>query len=299
MKTCARCANQRDISCYSPDKKTADKLASWCKICFSEYRKQRYNQNIQENRQKNNSRRADRIKWLQDLKKDKPCLDCHKIYEPFCMDFDHVPEKGQKVCSVSRMLLSNVSKEKILEEIKKCDLVCVLCHNIRTHNRLNNRNRLIKNVKNNVEFIQKFKSKPCVICHNQYDYYNMQLDHIDPINKLYNICELRNRSLDILQIELAKCQVLCALCHRQKSIKEQKEKKYIVDRFVPEKKCKYFYDSSLGLKECYRCKHIKYINAFSKNKKSSCGLSTYCKLCFSEYKKYRRAIKINISNTNT
>ena len=299
MKKCVRCGNQRDNSCFSPDKKTLDKLASWCKFCFAEYRKIRYNQNIQASRQKNNNRRADRIKWLQDLKKDKPCLDCHKIYEPYCMDFDHVPEKGQKICSVSRMLLSNVCKEKILQEIRKCDLICVLCHNVRTHNRYINKSGLVRNYRNNTELIQKFKSKPCAICNKQYDYYNMQLDHIDPSTKMHNICQLRNRKLDILQVELAKCQVLCALCHRRKSIIEQKEKKYIAIRSVAKKKNKCFYDAFLGLKECYRCSKIKSTIYFNKNKKHSSGLDSYCKTCFSEYKKQRRKIIHNIDNKNT
>lgn len=288
MKKCVRCGNQRDNSCFSPDKKTLDKLTSWCKTCFSEYRKTRYKQNLQINRQNTNNRRANRIKWLQDLKKDKPCLDCHKIYEPYCMDFDHVPEKGQKICSVSRMLLSNVPKEKILQEIQKCDLVCVLCHNIRTYNRYIKKSGPYKKYKGNVEYIQNFKNKPCAICNKQYDYYNMQLDHIDPANKLYNVCQLKNRKLDILQAELVKCQVICALCHRKKSILEQKEKKYSTIRPTPKKQYKCFYDISLGLKECYRCEHIKPIISFNKNKNSSSGLNSYCKSCFAEYKMQRR-----------
>lgn len=291
MKKCVRCGNQRDNNYFSPDKKTLDKLTSWCKICFSEYRKARYKQNIQISRQNTNNRRANRIKWLQNLKKDKPCLDCNKIYEPYCMDFDHVPDKGQKICSVSRMLLSNASKEKILQEIQKCDLVCILCHNIRTHNRYIKKSGLYKSYKGNVEYIKKFKNKPCALCNKKYDYYNMQLDHIDPSSKLYNICQLKNRKLDILQAELVKCQVLCALCHRKKSIIEQKDKKYIVNRLLPSKRRKCFYDLLLGLKECYRCKHIKPITCFNKNNNSSSGLDSWCKSCFAEYKKQKRKLK--------
>jgi hypothetical protein len=288
MKLCVRCKNERENSCFSPDKKTTDKLASWCKICFSEYRKERYSKNIELSRQNTNNRRAERIKWLQDLKKSKPCLDCNNIYEPYCMDFDHVPERGQKVQSVSRMVLSNSPKEKILEEIQKCDLVCVLCHNKRSYNRLISKLVPSKKHRPNVELIQKFKNKPCADCGKQYDYYNMQLDHIDPSTKLYNICQLRNRNFDILQKELAKCQVLCALCHRKKSIIEQKENKYNLNRKAPEKQYKCFYDASLGLKECFKCKHIKMAHSFNKDKRSSSGLNTYCRLCFAEYKRQRR-----------
>ena len=48
MKLCIRCKNERENSCFSPDKKTIDKLASWCKICFSEYRKERYTKSKEE-----------------------------------------------------------------------------------------------------------------------------------------------------------------------------------------------------------------------------------------------------------
>ena len=288
MKKCARCGFDRENSCFSPDKDTSTGLASWCKICFSEYRKQKYIENLEINRQKTNTRRSERVKWLQDLKKSKPCLDCHMTYEPYCMDFDHVPEKGKKLQNISRMLLQNVSKEKILEEIEKCDLVCVLCHNKRSYLRLTNKLGLARQHRKNLELIKNFKNKPCVSCGNHYAYYNMQLDHIDPSTKLYNICELKNRKFDILQAELAKCQVLCALCHRRKSIIEQKEKKYNLNRPEPIKRHKCFYDASLGLKECFKCGHIKCISSFSKDRRSSSGLNSYCKLCFAEYKNQRR-----------
>ena len=58
----------------------------------------------------------------------------------------------------------------------------------------------------------------------------MQIDHMIPANKLYNVCDLKNYKLKILHDELEKCQVICALCHRRKSILEQKDNKYSVVR---------------------------------------------------------------------
>ena len=49
------------------------------------------------------------------------------------MDFDHRDRKT-KLTNINRMInYRSYSKEKILEEIEKCDLVCANCHRIRTY----------------------------------------------------------------------------------------------------------------------------------------------------------------------
>lgn len=65
-----------------------------------------------------------------------PCMDCGKTYPPYVMDFDHVT--GEKLFSVSRAMGSGASgkeasKQKLLDEIAKCELVCANCHRERTH----------------------------------------------------------------------------------------------------------------------------------------------------------------------
>ncbi len=68
--------------------------------------------------------------------KDVPCMDCEIKYPPYVMDFDH--RDGEiKIAGVGR-LASNAGIEKILAEIKKCDIVCANCHRIRTHKRRKN-----------------------------------------------------------------------------------------------------------------------------------------------------------------
>lgn len=67
--------------------------------------------------------------------KSKPCTDCGAIFPYFCMDFDHVPERGKKCFEVN--LASGVRKPiaEVMAELEKCDLVCVICHRIRTNER--------------------------------------------------------------------------------------------------------------------------------------------------------------------
>lgn len=63
--------------------------------------------------------------------KDVPCADCGQRYSSEVMDFDHVPGRGGKIGSVG----SRKSLTAILEEARKCDVVCANCHRLRTRRR--------------------------------------------------------------------------------------------------------------------------------------------------------------------
>jgi len=63
--------------------------------------------------------------------KNRPCTDCGKIFHPCAMDFDHIGD--DKVANIAKMV--HFSREKLLEEIAKCELVCANCHRVRTFER--------------------------------------------------------------------------------------------------------------------------------------------------------------------
>jgi len=66
--------------------------------------------------------------------KNKPCTDCGVQYPYYVMHFDHVPERGLKLFSLTKNQC-NRSIKSIDAEIAKCDLVCGNCHSERTHQR--------------------------------------------------------------------------------------------------------------------------------------------------------------------
>lgn len=284
MKACAKCKKLLKREFFSKNLKYEDGLDLWCKLCWSKYRKKYYQKNLLENRKKNNSRRKRRVAWLANLKKDKPCLDCGQIYEPFCMDFDHIHDKKK---SISRMVLENYSKKEILEEISKCDLICILCHNKRTQERLDGKAQYRPHVKRNIEIINNLKNVPCSICKSIYPEYNMHFDHINPKNKQRNISQLKSASVERLMAEIDKCQVLCALCHRRKSILEQRTGRYSKRKIV--KKKKMFFDSLK--KECSCCGEILEFEHFCKSSRSASGYQSWCKHCTNEFKKRKRKLK--------
>jgi hypothetical protein len=61
----------------------------------------------------------------------------------------------------------------------------------------------------------------CCVCGYNEDALSLDLDHVNPSDKKYSIGDLRKKSWDILFKEIAKCQVLCAICHRLKTEEER------------------------------------------------------------------------------
>ena len=63
------------------------------------------------------------------------CVDCGNA-DIRVQEFDHLPEH-EKRFGISRAIRGSVSTEKLIEEIKKCEVVCANCHVIRTRERQN------------------------------------------------------------------------------------------------------------------------------------------------------------------
>jgi hypothetical protein len=80
-------------------------------------------------------RRTKRREELNDLKK-VPCAECGKRFDPVAMDFDHV--RGKKSSTIGKGSLDK-NWDLVLEEIKKCEVVCSNCHRIRTKQRRTNK----------------------------------------------------------------------------------------------------------------------------------------------------------------
>jgi hypothetical protein len=62
--------------------------------------------------------------------KSSACKDCGNCFPAICMDFDHIHSKIRNIASMWER-----SKEEILVEAAKCEIVCSNCHRIRTKNR--------------------------------------------------------------------------------------------------------------------------------------------------------------------
>lgn len=74
------------------------------------------------------NRRKLLVLWFNELKSQLQCINCG-INHPAVLDFHHrLPE--EKEYDVGTMPFRSISKKKILQEIKKCDVYCSNCHRI-------------------------------------------------------------------------------------------------------------------------------------------------------------------------
>ena len=98
-----------------------------------EAQRRSYLNNLDKNKDKNKTYRENVRNYVRAQKESGPCVDCQVSYPYYVMEYDHTSD--DKVRTVS-WLSSAGTMNQVIEEIKKCDLVCSNCHKIRTWNRL-------------------------------------------------------------------------------------------------------------------------------------------------------------------
>ncbi len=130
MKKCTRCAKEKPLSEFSV--RSNGKPKAECLECHREYCSSHYVRNKDYYIQRNAERRAELRKLVEEAK-NQPCVDCGVQYEWFQMQFDHL-DAEKKLDTISRIANRN-SKQKLLDEIAKCEVLCANCHAARTYKR--------------------------------------------------------------------------------------------------------------------------------------------------------------------
>src|SRR5712691_881632 len=129
MRRCSRCGLTKPASEFHRNTRRRDGLQAYCKACRKVLDRERYlrtRARVAERRRSFQHRRAE---WLRELKTDRPCADCGRVYPPEVMHWDHLPGT-EKLGDLSAF--KPRSKKAIAEELAKCELVCANCHAIRT-----------------------------------------------------------------------------------------------------------------------------------------------------------------------
>ncbi len=106
-----------------------------CRHCAKEYQSQWYQRNKDVHKER--SRRARQRRFAANdpvirAAKAVPCADCGHRFSSEQMDFDHV--RGVKRFDIGSARF-RVSLTNLRVEIGKCDVVCAVCHRVRTHGR--------------------------------------------------------------------------------------------------------------------------------------------------------------------
>lgn len=133
-KRCAACKTWQPVEQFSIRSKFAGTLQRLCRKCLRPYRRAWYQRHRDEAIQRITETRKERKEWFKTLK-DRPCFDCGKRFHWYVMDFDHRPGEVKRL-GLAPMVNYGFSREEILKEIARCDLVCSNCHRMRTWLRL-------------------------------------------------------------------------------------------------------------------------------------------------------------------
>lgn len=67
------------------------------------------------------------------------------------------------------------------------------------------------------EVMVRAKSKPCMDCGVQYPSWVMEFDHRNPADKKFQVSRVEGCSMANLLLEIAKCDVVCANCHAERT----------------------------------------------------------------------------------
>lgn len=69
------------------------------------------------------------------------------------------------------------------------------------------------------QLIYKIKEQPCMDCDQQYPHYVMDFDHRDGEEKMFNVSYVVRMGISHKRIleEVAKCDVVCSNCHRERT----------------------------------------------------------------------------------
>lgn len=202
-KRCSKCRTVKSGLEMRKQKGAPDGLSSWCVSCHNEAK-----------RTGNLARYRQLQAFLGGLKKG-PCLDCGGEFSPCCMDFDHV--RGEKELGVGQMVSYN--QDRLLAEIAKCDLVCACCHRLRTQRRTTSTNPRYRAF---AEKLAGLKAHPCQDCGQTFPPAAMDFDHVRG-EKTGNIAQMFTTAWPKVLVEVAKCDLVCANCHRLRTDVRRKE----------------------------------------------------------------------------
>ncbi len=148
--------------------------------------------------------------WLRKLKAERGCSICGES-DPVCLDFHH-KDPEEKEFQIATCI--SHSKEKLLSEMEKCDILCSNCHRRKTI-KLNESGKHYEKRR----WLNKIKtSAGCLVC-DMRDPSCLDFHHRDPSTKKFNVGHVGTRGKKGLLKEIAKCDVICANCHRRVTFK--------------------------------------------------------------------------------
>jgi hypothetical protein len=135
MKICAKCKEEKPLSEFSLHRK--GKPQPYCKPCNREYNRQHYVNNkesyLEDAKLRRLKMRRRALTFVMEHAKGG-CEECGET-DFRCLEFDHV-DRSTKSFEIGQAVSNGASNKKLLEEIKKCRVLCANCHKKHTANQM-------------------------------------------------------------------------------------------------------------------------------------------------------------------
>ena len=110
-KQCTKCKRELPLEQFNWRDKSAGTRRADCKECHSKYVKIQYQK---------------RKQIVQDIKSNCACAKCGET-RGYVLDYHHV-DPNEKDNTIARLTSNSTKIENVLEEVKKCIVLCANCH---------------------------------------------------------------------------------------------------------------------------------------------------------------------------
>lgn len=219
QRICKACNLPKPIEEFDVDRHLKSGRKGKCRECTTKYGRHYYSQNkgvyrryAEKNRERRltyyRARSAQHVALVRMIKADQLCTDCGENFPAVCFDFDHVvPGKRHNVTK-----MANHSARAVHAELERCELVCANCHRLRTQSRRapSTENGRLQQFR---AWTTILKADPCTDCGRSYPAVAMDFDHVRG-EKVAGISQMWCWNHEKVLVELAKCDLVCANCHR-------------------------------------------------------------------------------------
>jgi hypothetical protein len=124
-KFCNKCKKDKSVDDFHKNPTKKDGLQSMCKECRKNYHREHYLKNKEKYIKNTQNYKNIIIEWFINEKKKLKCKKCGEN-KFWLLDFHH-RESKEKDIEISKLARIG-SKKRLIEEMKKCDVLCSNCH---------------------------------------------------------------------------------------------------------------------------------------------------------------------------
>lgn len=227
FKYCKRCCREFPLSHFHSTQNRRKKLTSRCATC-----RVLSGQVVRKAVSRKNSTvgkcKQMWLKW-----KKQSCELCG--YQGDCIEADHRPERGEKIhtCSNYYWWACNGGVSALETELKKCRPLCTFCHRLVSKQDYGKGKKKCRRKKGTYVNKIKLNIGACELCKRKVTENQccaFDFDHVDTSTKITSISQMvadypLKKFFNCVDSELAKCRLLCAICHRNHTNTQKKQKR--------------------------------------------------------------------------